>query len=167
MAGRDRLGRKPGADPELLGLHHLAQLDVRLHIEQHRGQRRGLIDQPATHAHGQRLIRHGGHAPAVAPCVPSAGLPPVFWRLPPAIDDSRCAMPLIDHLFSVGAIRKAIWKLWYPFLTRRLHGEEVLFLNYAFETEPPMGLPLSPADEPNRACIQLYHHVATQTGLRA
>jgi SAM-dependent methyltransferase len=75
-------------------------------------------------------------------------------------------MPLIDHLFSVGAIRKAIWKLWYPFLTRRLHGEEVLFLNYAFETEPPMGLPLSPADEPNRACIQLYHHVATQTGLR-
>ena len=75
-------------------------------------------------------------------------------------------MPLIDHLFSVGAIRKAIWKLWYPFLTRRLHGEGVLFLNYAFETEPPMGLPLSPADEPNRACIQLYHHVATQVELR-
>src|SRR6266853_3776490 len=75
-------------------------------------------------------------------------------------------MPLIDHLFAIGAIRKAIWKLWYPFLTRRLQGEEVLFLNYAFETEPPMGLPLDPADEPNRACIQLYHHVATQVELR-
>jgi len=75
-------------------------------------------------------------------------------------------MPLIDHLFSVGAIRKAIWKLWYPFLTRRLRREDVLFLNYAFETEPPLGLPLSPADEPNRACIQLYHHVATQVELR-
>ena len=75
-------------------------------------------------------------------------------------------MPLIDHLFSIGAIRQAIWKLWYPFLTRRLHGVEVLFLNYAFETEPPLGLPLSPADEPNRACIQLYHHVATQVELR-
>ena len=75
-------------------------------------------------------------------------------------------MPLLDHLFSVGPIRKAIWKLWYPFLTRRLHREEVLFLNYAFETEPPLGLPLSPADEPNRACIQLYHHVATQVELR-
>ena len=75
-------------------------------------------------------------------------------------------MPFIDHLFAVGAVRKAIWKLWYPFLTRRLRREEVLFLNYAFETEPPLGLPLSPADEPNRACIQLYHHVATQVDLR-
>lgn len=75
-------------------------------------------------------------------------------------------MSLIDPLFSVGLLRKAIWKLWYPFLTRRLHREEVLFLNYAFETEPPVGLPLDPADEPNRACIQLYHHVATQVDLR-
>jgi SAM-dependent methyltransferase len=55
-----------------------------------------------------------------------------------------------------------LWRLWYPFLTRRLRREDVLFLNYAFETEPPLGLPLSTEDEPNRACIQLYHHVATQ-----
>jgi len=75
-------------------------------------------------------------------------------------------MPVIDHLFSVGWVRKAIWKVWYPLLTRRLHGEEVLFLNYAFEEEPPMGVPLAPVDEPNRACIQLYHHVATQVDLR-
>jgi SAM-dependent methyltransferase len=75
-------------------------------------------------------------------------------------------VPFIDHLFSVGWIRKAIWKVWYPLLTRRLHGEEVLFLNYAYEEEPPMGIPLSPADEPNRVCIQLYHHVATQVDLR-
>jgi SAM-dependent methyltransferase len=74
-------------------------------------------------------------------------------------------MPVIDHLFSVGWIRKTIWKVWYPLLTRRLHGEEVLFLNYAFEEEPPMSIPLAPADEPNRACIQLYHHVATQVEL--
>ncbi|MBI2812815.1 MAG: class I SAM-dependent methyltransferase [Opitutae bacterium] len=76
-------------------------------------------------------------------------------------------MSLIDPLFSVGFLRKAIWRLWYPFLTRRLTQEEVLFLNYAFEPEPPMALPLDPADEPNRACIQLYHHVATQADLRA
>ena len=75
-------------------------------------------------------------------------------------------MSLIDPLFSVGFLRKAIWKLWYPFLTRRLNREEVLFLNYAFEAAPPVGLPLDPADEPNRACIQLYHHVATQVDLR-
>jgi ubiquinone/menaquinone biosynthesis C-methylase UbiE len=73
---------------------------------------------------------------------------------------------IIDHLFSIGRIRKAIWKFWYPFLTRRLHGEEILFLNYAYEEEPPMGLPLAHGDKPNRACIQLYHHVATQVELR-
>ena len=75
-------------------------------------------------------------------------------------------MPAIDHLFAIGPIRKAIWRLWYPFLTRRLRGEEVLFLNYAYEAAPPMGIPLLPEDEPDRACIQLYHHVATQTPLR-
>jgi ubiquinone/menaquinone biosynthesis C-methylase UbiE len=75
-------------------------------------------------------------------------------------------VPVNDHLFSVGRIRKAVWQLWYPFLTRRLHGEEVLFLNYAYEEEPPMAIPLAPDDEPNRACIQLYHHVATQVELR-
>lgn len=75
-------------------------------------------------------------------------------------------MPLIDRLFAIGRVRKAIWKLWYPFLTRRLRQEEVLFLNYAFETEPPPGLPLTADDEPNRTCIQLYHHVATQVDLR-
>jgi len=75
-------------------------------------------------------------------------------------------MPLIDRLFAVGAIRKSIWRFWYPFLTRRLRREEVLFLNYAFETEPPMDIPLEEADEPNRTCIQLYHHVATQVELR-
>lgn len=74
-------------------------------------------------------------------------------------------MPLIDHRFAIGPIRKAVWRLWYPFLTRRLRDEEVLFLNYAYEEAPPMDIPLSPADEPNRACIQLYHHVATQVDL--
>ena len=71
-------------------------------------------------------------------------------------------MAFIDHLFAIGPVRKAIWKFWYPFLTRRLRAEEIIFLNYAFETDPPLAIPLEPADEANRACIQLYHHVATQ-----
>ena len=75
-------------------------------------------------------------------------------------------MPLIDHLFSIGPIRKAIWKFWYPFLTRRLQGEEVVFLNYAFETDPPMGIALTPGDEPDRACVQLYHHVGAQVNFQ-
>jgi hypothetical protein len=74
-------------------------------------------------------------------------------------------MSLMECLFSVGTIRKALWRVWYPFLTRRLRSEEVLFLNYAFETEPPVGLGLSPEDEPNRTCIQLYHHVASRVDL--
>lgn len=75
-------------------------------------------------------------------------------------------MPVIDHLFSIGIVRKAIWKLWYPFVTRRLQQEEVLFLNYAFEPAEPMQLPLVPADEPNRTSIQLYHHTGTQQDIR-
>jgi len=74
-------------------------------------------------------------------------------------------MSLLHSVFSFGASRSAIWRLWYPYVTRRLQGEEVMFLNYGFETDPPMGLTLLPADEPNRACIQLYHHVATQVEL--
>ncbi len=74
-------------------------------------------------------------------------------------------MPVIDRLFAIGSIRKAIWRLWYPFLTRRLRQEDVLFLNYAFEDDASTALQLQPADEPNRACIQLYHHVATQVPL--
>ena len=46
-------------------------------------------------------------------------------------------MSILKYLLSVAWIRTAIWRLWYPFLTRRLKGE-VLFLNYAFETDPPV-----------------------------
>jgi ubiquinone/menaquinone biosynthesis C-methylase UbiE len=75
-------------------------------------------------------------------------------------------MPLIDHLLGSARIRQTIWRWWYPYLTRRLRDDGVVFLNYAFEEEPPRAIPLEPADEINRACIQLYHHVATQTDLR-
>jgi len=74
-------------------------------------------------------------------------------------------MDILGRLFSIGPIRKGIWRLWYPFLTRRLRDEDVLFLNYAFETDPPVGVDLSTDDEPNRAHIQLYHHVASQVDL--
>ena len=74
-------------------------------------------------------------------------------------------MSLLDSLFSIGPVRNTIWRWWYPFLTRRLRNEDVLFLNYAFESSPPQGIPLCPEDEPARAHIQLYHHVGTQTDL--
>jgi len=75
-------------------------------------------------------------------------------------------MPIIDHLLGSPALRKAVWKLWYPFLTRRLHKENVVFLNYAFESDPPLGIPLAAEDEPHRFCAQLYHHVGSLAELR-
>lgn len=75
-------------------------------------------------------------------------------------------MPLIDHLLGSQTLRKAVWKLWYPFLTRRLHQEGVVFLNYAYESDPPLGIPLAPSDEADRYCVQLYHHTGSQADLR-
>lgn len=74
-------------------------------------------------------------------------------------------MPVIDHLFSSPKFRRLIWRWWYPFLTRRLGREDTIFLNYGYEEEPPLGIPLATRDEPNRACIQLYHCVAAQVPL--
>jgi ubiquinone/menaquinone biosynthesis C-methylase UbiE len=56
-------------------------------------------------------------------------------------------------------------KVWYPFLTRRLDAEEVTFLNYGYEEDPPLSLPLDESDEPNRYGIQLYQQTATQVDL--
>lgn len=75
-------------------------------------------------------------------------------------------MSILGRLFSIGPVRKGIWRLWYPFLTRRLRDQDVLFLNYAFESDPPVGIDLDPDDEPNRNCIQLYHHVASAIDLK-
>lgn len=74
-------------------------------------------------------------------------------------------MSLLERLFAIGPVRKTIWRLWYPYLTRRLQAEDVLFLNYAFESDPPDNIPLDSGDEPDRASIQLYHHVASQIDL--
>lgn len=61
---------------------------------------------------------------------------------------------------------KLVGKYGYSLITRRLGDDEVLFLNWGYEEDPPMGLPLDPSDEPDRYCIQLYHRVATQVDLR-
>lgn len=74
-------------------------------------------------------------------------------------------MPVIDHLLGNETLRKAVWRIWYPFLTRRTSGEDLVFLNYAYETDPPMDIPLGPEDERDRHCIQLYHHTASGADL--
>ena len=47
-----------------------------------------------------------------------------------------------------------------------MRADETLFINWAYEEDPPMALPLAASDEPNRFYIQLYHRTATQADLR-
>ena len=61
-------------------------------------------------------------------------------------------------------VRQKATKYVYPQFTRRLAGHDVLFINYGYEEDPPMGLELDASDEPNRFPIQLYHATATQAG---
>lgn len=56
-------------------------------------------------------------------------------------------------------------KYAYPLQTRRLKRDGTVFLDAGYETDPPVGLMLDPADEPDRPSIQLYHCTATQTDI--
>ena len=55
-------------------------------------------------------------------------------------------------------------KYVYPLATR-LMGDDVVFMDWAYEEDPPMDLPLTASDEPNRIHINLYHRTATQADL--
>lgn len=50
----------------------------------------------------------------------------------------------------------------YAYLARHAD-DDLLFMNWAYEEDPPMAVPLEPRDEPHRYPIQLYHAVATQS----
>lgn len=69
---------------------------------------------------------------------------------------------LVGHIGTTAVFKRISNRYWYPFVTRRLNSDDVVFLNYGYEEDPPMALPLSAADEPNRFCIQHYHRTATQ-----
>lgn len=60
---------------------------------------------------------------------------------------------------------KSKFKFLYPYTTRQLGAADVVFLNYGYEEDPPLNLPLSEGDEPNRLGIQLYHQIAAQADL--
>ena len=75
---------------------------------------------------------------------------------------------LIDRLNRNPICRKLLdlrFKYGYRFLSRLLTRDDVLFLNYGYEEDPPMALPLAASDEPDRFPIQLYHRTATQVNL--
>jgi ubiquinone/menaquinone biosynthesis C-methylase UbiE len=73
-----------------------------------------------------------------------------------------------DRMFG----RPIIWRFltWsqkyvYPYFTQRVGADDVSFINYGYEQDPPMNLPLADLDESNRFSIQLYHRTATQADL--
>lgn len=61
-------------------------------------------------------------------------------------------------------VGKLTTKYFLPLGTRQV-GDHVVFFNFGYEEDPPMALPLSESDEPNRYCIQLYHQTASQVDL--
>ena len=73
-------------------------------------------------------------------------------------------MALKYRLQSNPIVGKLATKYVLPLGTRQV-GNDVVFFNFGYEEEPPMGLPLAASDEPNRFGIQLYHLTATQVDL--
>jgi SAM-dependent methyltransferase len=72
---------------------------------------------------------------------------------------------IIDRL----SYHPIIWNLGYKTqkrsyrtITRRFGSDDVVFLNYGYEEDPPFAMRLDPADEADRFPIQLYHRTATQ-----
>lgn len=74
-------------------------------------------------------------------------------------------MALGYRLQSNPLVGKLTTKYLLPLGTRQV-GEDVVFFNFGYEEDPPMGLVLTPSDEPNRYCIQLYHVTASQVDLK-
>jgi ubiquinone/menaquinone biosynthesis C-methylase UbiE len=91
------------------------------------------------------------------------------------------AVPTANSVESNSRVRKLIANYWYPLLysrqvgklakysyplgTRMAGADKVVFMNWAYEEDPPMALSLAASDEPNRFFIQLYSRVATQVDL--
>jgi len=71
----------------------------------------------------------------------------------------------VNRIGTTALFKKFMNSYWYPFLTRRTAADDVVFLNYGYEEDPPMALPLAASDEPDRFCIQLYHSTAAQVSL--
>jgi len=75
-------------------------------------------------------------------------------------------MALIESILARPFFRQKLWQWWYPYFTKKVKSQGIDFLNYAFETDPPMQIPLKESDESNRPNIQLYQHVASYVDLK-
>jgi len=73
---------------------------------------------------------------------------------------------LITRLFP--RLKRSLWQRWYDFLAAKNTEAGWTFMNYGFAPLDPDSRPLTllEGDEPDRLCIQLYHHVAAERDLR-
>lgn len=68
--------------------------------------------------------------------------------------------PFVYHLLFTSFVTKR-----FATQTKMLSGDDWLFLNYGYEEDPPMAVPLDASDEANRFFIQQYHRTAAQVDL--
>lgn len=61
--------------------------------------------------------------------------------------------------------RQLAWRAFYELLAARVTRPEWAFMNYGYAPLEPGAAPLvlEPADEPDRLCIQLYHHTVGES----
>lgn len=59
-------------------------------------------------------------------------------------------------------VARYLGKYGYAMQTRFLGGDDMPFIDWGYEEDPPMGIPLPSEEEPNRYGIQLYHSTASQ-----
>lgn len=73
---------------------------------------------------------------------------------------------LVNRLVLTPPAMRVAARFIYPMYTRMLGGDDrVQFFNFGYEEDPPMGLPLSEEEEPDRYSIQLYHGTAIQADI--
>lgn len=72
----------------------------------------------------------------------------------------------LAHLVFNPRVGNFLGKYGYAMQTRMLGDSEMPYIDLGYEEDPPMGLELSPEDEPGRYCIQMYHATANQYDIR-
>ena len=65
-------------------------------------------------------------------------------------------------------LKRLLWRQWYQFLAGYYQKKDWSFMNYGYAPLDHQAekLNLEDSDEPNRYCIQLYHHVASVVNLK-
>ena len=74
---------------------------------------------------------------------------------------------LVSIAYCMPPVKRLLWRAWYEFLARRYRDRQWTFMNYGHRSPSgPAQLVLTPIEEPDRSCIELYHLVAGAVDLK-